>query len=390
MMKRISSCEVAVLVSAVLFCGFLFAAVPSGGEALKTNSVEHGLEGVPAAIALRGPGVGESGEMLVFSAEVSPPTSTLPLTFTWQATHHELVTQVRYQVTTTLALTWTLGGAQRLTVTAANGLGSVMATQGVFIDPVSQSHLPLVLRTYPPGPVIHFFRADVEIADPGDTILLEWTSSGATGAVLYHLLPTGQFGYSWTVEPSASMSYQIPETWRNFEHFILRVDDDEGLWAQAYLNIPLTCPDTWFFEPAPGECPAAPPIYSPGAEQPFEHGLMLWVREQDAIYILFDDGGVSRWRVVIDQWDEGDPIDDPSIIPPSGFYQPVRGFGLVWRDEPEVRERLGWATALEQGYETAVQRTSRWKYNDIYIRAWDGGVWRLLPEGSGWEHIPAP
>ncbi|MBN1922454.1 MAG: hypothetical protein JW892_14500 [Anaerolineae bacterium] len=389
-MKRSGLCKVAVLVLVVLFYGFWLGMATSGGEALETDSLRRSLEGMPVAITLRGPAVGESGEALPFSAEVLPLTSTLPLTFTWQATHHEPVTQVRYQATTTLTLTWTLSGAQQLTVTAANGLGFVVATRGVLIDPVGHAYLPLVLRAYPPGPVIHFFRADVEIADPGDTILLEWASSGATGATLYHLLPTGQFGNFWTVEPSASMSYQIPETWRNFEHFFLRVDDDEGLWVQAYLNIPLTCPDTWFFEPAPNECPAAPPLYSSGAEQPFEHGLMLWVGEQDAIYILFEDGGTLRWRTVMDQWDEGDPVDDPSIIPPPGFFQPVRGFGLVWREEPGIRDSLGWATAPEQGYETAVQRTSRWKYNDIYIRALDGGVWRLLPEGSGWEYIPQP
>ena len=390
MMKRSCSCQVAVLASAVLLCGFLLAVATNGSQALRNGSVEHCIEGAPVTVALLGPGVGESGDGLIFSAEVSPPTSTLPLTFTWQATHHDPVIQVRHQVTTTVTLTWTLSGAQSLTVTAANSLGSVAVTQGILIDPVSYVYLPSVLRDYPPGPVIHYFRSNVDIADPGDIILLEWESSRATGATLYHLLPTGQFGNFWTVEPSASMLYEIPETWRNFEHFLLRVNDDEGLWVQAYLNIPLTCPDTWFFEPAPGECPAAPPLYGPGAEQPFEHGLMLWVGRQDTIYILFDDGGIPMWRTVVDQWDEGEPVDDPSIIPPLGLYQPARGFGLIWREELGVRERLGWATVPEQSYATAIQRTSRWKYNDVYIRAFDGGVWRLLPEGSGWEHISPP
>ena len=390
MMKRSRSCQVAVLASAVLICGFLLTVATNGSQALKNGSVERGMEGAPVTVVLWGPGVGESGDGLILSAEVSPLTSTLPLTFTWLATRHDPVMQVRHQVTTTVTLTWTLSGAQSLIVTAVNSLGSVTATQGVLIDPVSHAYLPSILRDYPPGPVIHTFRANVDIADPGDIILLEWESSRATGAILYHLLPTGQFGNFWTVEPSASMPYEIPETWRNFEHFLLRVNDDEGQWVQAYLNIPLTCPDTWFFEPAPGECPAAPPLFGPGAEQSFEHGLMLWVGAQDTIAVLFDDGGIPKWRMVVDQWDEGEPVDDPSIIPPPGLYQPARGFGLVWREESGVRERLGWATIPEQSYETAVQRTSRWKYNDIYIRALDGGVWRLLPEGSGWEHIPPP
>ena len=65
----------------------------------------------------------------------------------------------------------------------------------------------------------------------------------------------------------------------------------------------------------------------------------------------------------------------------------MRGFGQVWREQPGVRNRLGWATDLETGFPTSVQRTSRPKYNDIYIRALDGKVWRLLPEASGWEKL---
>jgi hypothetical protein len=60
----------------------------------------------------------------------------------------------------------------------------------------------------------------------------------------------------------------------------------------------------------------------------------------------------------------------------------------VWREEPGVRDRLGWAVDTEAGFTTSVQRTSRPKYNDIYIRALDGRVWRLWPESSDWSKIP--
>ena len=35
---------------------------------------------------------------------------------------------------------------------------------------------------------------------------------------------------------------------------------------------------------------------------------------------------------------------------------PVSGFGRVWGNIPEIRSRLGWATAPEQGYTMRVQR----------------------------------
>jgi hypothetical protein len=52
-----------------------------------------------------------------------------------------------------------------------------------------------------------------------------------------------------------------------------------------------------------------------------------------------------------------------------------------------VRERLGWAADEERGYETAVQRTSHVLYPVLYIRALDGGVWELAPNGSASERI---
>ena len=76
-------------------------------------------------------------------------------------------------------------------------------------------------------------------------------------------------------------------------------------------------------------------------------------------------------------------------MPPAGLYQPVRGFGLVWREETGVRDRLGWALGEEAGYPTAIQHTSsRPKYNVTYVKAPDGGVWELGPELSKWRHIP--
>lgn len=112
---------------------------------------------------------------------------------------------------------------------------------------------------------------------------------------------------------------------------------------------------------------------------------MVWVQAMDAIVVLFADGRSPHWRIFTDNWQEGDPVNDPLLTPPAGLYQPVRGFGLVWREEIGVRERLGWALSPEMAFDTAVQRDSPPKYPTTYLAAPDGGVWVLLPEGSGWE-----
>jgi hypothetical protein len=263
----------------------------------------------------------------------------------------------------------------------------VTANDEVTLTPTA-SATPTPTREPTAGPAIKYFRSDFDETNPGDTITLEWETENATSVILYHLMPTGQLGSFWEVGRSGIFSYEIDASERNHTDFLLIVSDHQGRRAQASLSVKLRCPDSWFFEPAPDECAASPAILSIGAEEHFERGIMIWVKAQDLIYVLFDDGSSPWWRIYNDEWDAGEPEEDPALTPPPGRYQPVRGFGLVWRENQNVRERLGWAIDPETGFTAAVQRTSRPKYNDIYIRALDNKVWRLLPESSGWEKVP--
>jgi hypothetical protein len=241
-------------------------------------------------------------------------------------------------------------------------------------------YLPFIAKS---GLTIHYFRADVDIADPGDTIQLEWHSTGAVIGALSRLSPGGPIAEFWEVEPSGVFTYTINPAERNFISFILYVQDGVGVGIAEGLTIPLTCPDTWFFSPAPPGCPGAPALFSAGAEQPFEAGYMIWVEAQALIYVLFADGASPHWHIYADTWN-GEPLCDAA---PPGHSQPERGFGKVWCDEPGVRDRLGWATAPETGYGTAVQRDSAPKYTTLFLRAADGNVWKLWPERSGWGKI---
>jgi hypothetical protein len=81
--------------------------------------------------------------------------------------------------------------------------------------------------------------------------------------------------------------------------------------------------------------------------QPFERGNMFWRGDTRQIYALAANG--QFWQMA-DTWSEGMPADDPAFAPPGGLLQPVRGFGLVWRSNPAIREALGWATLPEVQY----------------------------------------
>jgi hypothetical protein len=91
-------------------------------------------------------------------------------------------------------------------------------------------------------------------------------------------------------------------------------------------------------------CPVQELQSSTVAEQAFEHGSMLWRQADRTIWVFFNDG---QWRSFADRWQEGAPDTGCEATPPGGLQQPKRGFGLVWCQEPGVKEGLGWATGGE-------------------------------------------
>ena len=92
------------------------------------------------------------------------------------------------------------------------------------------------------------------------------------------------------------------------------------------------------------------------AEQQFVGGLMFWRQDNDVIYVLQNNG---TWQQFPNTWHAGDPETDPSLTPPSGYYQPRRGFGKLWRENGVVQTQLGWATMEERGFTGSVQPFER-------------------------------
>ena len=104
--------------------------------------------------------------------------------------------------------------------------------------------------------------------------------------------------------------------------------------------------------------PTATGINIQVAEQVFELGRMYWLEPNSQIWVLtVDREGAGRWFVYYDTFVDGEPETDPSLVPPKGLIQPERGFGKLWRENPEVRQALGWALAPEFGY------ISRYQYH---------------------------
>jgi len=225
---------------------------------------------------------------------------------------------------------------------------------------------------------------------PGESITLTWNVS-AQQVIIYRLNSLGQLSDQYATVPiSGTLVLTTSTSLRNHVDFMLNANSG-GSSAQAFVSAKIICPDVWFFANPPGDCPASPPHTTLMAAEHFEHGLMLWTQWNDVIYILYSDNIFSpRWEAKPNAWFTGMPESDSTLTPPAGFHQPVRGFGVAWRDEQtptgaRARDRLGWATDQEfQVSNAAYQCNSAPKYNTCYITGPGSVVYVLQPERSSW------
>lgn len=236
-------------------------------------------------------------------------------------------------------------------------------------------------------PTILSFSAEPTELDPGDSINFTWTSQAATQATLWRMMPSGQFGTSWNIEPNGSLLIQTDPSERNTRTFMLIAGNALGETAQSSVVITFRCPDAYFFAPAPEDCPGGAPTISIAAEQAFEHGRMIRIAAMNEIFVLYEDGKQPAWDRVLDTWTTDEPESDPNLIAPESLLQPTRGLGKLWREDPAVSARLGWALSDVQIFCGVYQPDSAFESNSFYLRMTADAVAHLLPENSDWESI---
>lgn len=94
-------------------------------------------------------------------------------------------------------------------------------------------------------------------------------------------------------------------------------------------------------------CPSAHELgIQLAAEQHFQGGYMFWRGDTKTVYV-FLGGNTGEWYDLEDTWQDSDPTPAPLGNAPAGLYEPVRGFGKIWRDYPSLKQALGWATDEE-------------------------------------------
>jgi len=236
------------------------------------------------------------------------------------------------------------------------------------------------------SPQIISFTASTEEADPGDTITLSWKAVGRYAKITQHY----ESSTSQNVPLEGTLNVAIEERMRTRIGFTLEAGVGQNA-IEKTVFVSIRCPDAWFFEGGPDGCPSTA-VASRAAAQYFEHGFMIWVESHEyfpegAIHFFVDHSvaGTGGYHgEVADDWKSSMPESDPGLVPPSGLYQPIRGFGLLWREGAEsfsnhdpIRDVLGWALAPEYAFDTIYQCepcTLVDRYNSCFLRGPDGKI----------------
>lgn len=250
--------------------------------------------------------------------------------------------------------------------------------QDVTIVPTT----PAPTRILSPTPVLTVTDFDSEVQSPLQVVTLESDFVLVTPTLPPSKTPTTTptYTYTPTLSPTPTQIVTATATRPLLPTSVIR--PVTAVVAQPTSRI---CDTAWFFiEPRPANCPSTEPSAAQGVYQAFENGYMLWLGQTDAIYVLYNDIRLPRWEVYRDQFEETMMHDDPGFgEPPSAnLWRPRRGFGLLWRGNEEIRERIGWAIdEWEQPYSVQLQSAED---GSFFISTPVDGVFNLLPGGRDW------
>jgi hypothetical protein len=290
----------------------------------------------------------------------------------------------------TLTPTFTAQPASRPSATPVSGLQSTVEPTGspqptltatITAQPAFQP------SATPDEPRILSFTASPDPVEREGTVTLTWSMSSMTGASITRLSPTGDIFLeteALDLPASGSIALKVPDEYTEAVKYYLGARDANGVLYRAYVTVGIICRYDEYMAP---RCPLTQDTIW-AAYEPFERGHMVWRSDTQQIYVLHADGSYETYE---DTWHEGDPVEIPGS-PPSGFYAPLRGFGNLYASQPGLRERLGWATAPEEGYtmrlETIRGGSGRYPGTSVYFTLPSNDKVNLYPFTSTWKIIP--
>ena len=215
------------------------------------------------------------------------------------------------------------------------------------------------------GCVIKFTATPTEVPANG-TVTFSWEVTGTTkvGLELYHFqgVAAGKGFRSWEELPaSGSLTVQLTDLNTGVYPLGLWADDPEA-GGRIYRYIAYGCSAPFFSERSrlpTTLCQSGPAWSTHAVQQDFEHGSMIWLESEQAVYILFqhDSGAIPIEWTIPNISNFGNPVTPLSATVPLEKYQPINELGRIWQ-EYNLTQLLGWAVTPEQSFTTTAQRGS--------------------------------
>lgn len=235
----------------------------------------------------------------------------------------------------------------------------------------------------------------------GEHISMAWQSQGAQAKLCPYVMtlsgPSAQEPACAIVPLAGTKVITVTQNDLDWNGMMLQVTSGTAS-DRSTVAIALGCEglNNWFFRDAPARCPSAAPINSPAAAQRFERGMMIWVKQPDRFYVFYNENPqVFEWIEAPYRFKPGVSANNRmGEKPPSGSFEPVSGFGQLWRGEIEgvqnVRQRLGWAKEQEFDFNTFYQcaRTiASSRLWTCYLASPSGKVIELSPDSTAQAHF---
>ena len=100
----------------------------------------------PEGVEISGPSLGSPDTPYTFTASITPLTTTLPVTYIWQADGQTTITHTG-EVSDTITFTWLTPGTKTISITASNEEGTINTQHSITIEPIEYKiYLPMLAK----------------------------------------------------------------------------------------------------------------------------------------------------------------------------------------------------------------------------------------------------
>lgn len=205
-------------------------------------------------------------------------------------------------------------------------------------------------------PTVYRFAFVPEPAAYGESIDIIWRVEGASSVALDVILPDGTRQNIMQAVPDIEGRFAVvlPAGTYYRLKIIMQVTNTAGdvLDMERYLT--MKCDHPYIFEqklPAM-MCPDGPEQYIQGTFQEFEGGYLLRRADTDKIYVMYRGG--RGFEIFPDSYEQGESVV-VNEIPPANYFAPQGRLAKFWLQNPDVRQRLGWAIGQESIYVITLQ-----------------------------------